>query len=91
MPLLLWFVQDNAAFWNSVLTGVALALLALGHRTKNRSRTGLDILLGIWLVLSPFVLGYQFSSATWSSIVIGLLVVFINGTARPVFRGQRPS
>jgi len=34
-----------------------------------------NIILGIWLILSPFILGYSSSSAIWNSIIVGFLVM----------------
>jgi hypothetical protein len=34
-----------------------------------------NVVLGIWLILSPFILGYNSSSAIWNSIIVGFLVM----------------
>jgi hypothetical protein len=34
-----------------------------------------SLLLGVWLVLSPFVLGFTGTAATWMTIVLGLGVI----------------
>jgi hypothetical protein len=33
-----------------------------------------NILLGIWVVISPFILGFHSSNAVWSNVVAGALV-----------------
>jgi hypothetical protein len=35
---------------------------------------GLNVLAGIWLIISPFVLGYTGPDATWNPIVFGAIV-----------------
>ncbi len=35
---------------------------------------GINIILGIWLILAPFILGYSLQVATWNDIVVGLVV-----------------
>lgn len=43
--------------------------------------SGLNIVAGIWLIISPFVLGYEAEDAIWNPIVCGVLVVAL-GLAR---------
>lgn len=39
----------------------------------------INIVLGVWLVISPFLLGYSVTtSALWNSIVVGVLVVVVS-------------
>jgi len=47
---------------------------AWGKRFMRLTRLA-NILLGIWLILSPFILGYSSSSAIWNSIIVGFLVM----------------
>lgn len=37
----------------------------------------LNVIAGIWLVISPFVLGYTGADATWNPIVFGAAVIVI--------------
>jgi hypothetical protein len=39
-----------------------------------RAAAGLNVLAGIWLIISPFVLGYGSGDATWNPIVFGAIV-----------------
>jgi hypothetical protein len=44
---------------------------------RERSASGnswVNILLGIWMVVSPFVLGFDSSKAIWNNVVTGALV-----------------
>jgi SPW repeat len=36
---------------------------------------GLNVIAGIWLIISPFVLAYTGADATWNPIVFGAIVV----------------
>jgi hypothetical protein len=69
---------------NHAIVGMLLVILAWGPRSKGRTRTGLDVMLGIWLIASPFVLSVHRPLAFWNSIAVGSAVVLINGTARPL-------
>lgn len=42
-----------------------------------RSLAGLNFLFGIWLIISPYILGYQTSQAKWQSVVAGILVAIL--------------
>jgi len=37
----------------------------------------LNVIAGIWLIISPFVLGYTGADATWNPIVFGACVILI--------------
>jgi len=39
--------------------------------------TGINILLGIWLIICPFLLGYRLEVALWNDIILGILVAVI--------------
>jgi hypothetical protein len=50
-----------------------------------------SLLLGVWLVLSPFVLGFA-GADVWITIVLGLCVIVaaVDLSCRPIWRsGQR--
>jgi hypothetical protein len=34
-----------------------------------------NVILGIWLILSPFILGFITSQAIWNNIIVGFLVL----------------
>lgn len=34
-----------------------------------------NVILGIWLILSPFILGFVTDQATWNNIIVGFLVL----------------
>jgi hypothetical protein len=38
---------------------------------------GLNVIAGIWLIISPFVLGYTGADATWNPIVFGAIVAVL--------------
>jgi hypothetical protein len=40
--------------------------------------SGLNIIAGLWLIISPFVLGYSsLTAATWGSIIVGIIIAAI--------------
>ncbi|USZ70229.1 SPW repeat protein [Natronosalvus halobius] len=84
------FVYGTAetATWNNVLVGASIFLLA-GYnyyriQTAHPSSTpamSLVAILGLWVLLSPFVLAYgtDTGGASWSTIVSGALTALLAG------------
>jgi hypothetical protein len=82
----------NAAVAN-LIAGLAVAAVAAASLVGPRGYAGLQfaaVLLGVWVIISPFILDAKFSIATpmyWSNIVSGgyLMVLALVGLA-PVRR-----
>ncbi len=62
--------------WNFTVTGLLAIALAISALTLFRPwEEWLDIVLGVWLVISPWVLGFTFSEiALWNAILCGVVV-----------------
>lgn len=43
-----------------------------------------NVVLGIWLVLSPFILNFQSNQAAWNNVIIGFIVIALAFVARNV-------
>jgi hypothetical protein len=86
-PFLLGFTAISAALWNSVIVGVAVILLAAASaltdsETAVKAMDWINATLGLWLVLSPFILGYAtVTAALWTSIVAGVLILVLAAMA----------
>jgi hypothetical protein len=76
-PWVLGFTDLRVPLWDTLLVGIAVLVLA-AIRLGTSGTTGLswvNLLLGIWLIISPFVLGFTAASAAMSNaIVLGILV-----------------
>lgn len=69
--------MSSVAAWNSYIFGVLVAAFAVAAlTTRRRWEEKVELAFGIWLVISPFVLGFYGSEngAAWNHIAIGLLV-----------------
>jgi SPW repeat len=46
------------------------------YAAEARAASGINILLGVWLLVSPWVFGYQAagSAAIWNSVIVGALI-----------------
>jgi hypothetical protein len=81
-PFILNFAVEQMVMWNTVLCGFLLVLFAglslygIGRweRTSVSSFNFLAAVVGLWLLVSPFALGYQANTtAFWNAIIIGAI------------------
>ncbi|MEC9481931.1 MAG: SPW repeat protein [Halomonas sp.] len=76
-PYVLGFADSAAVMWSAVISGLILMALALAEISKLQvwEEWG-SLMVGIWMVVAPFVLGFTtMSSAMWNSFIVGVLVV----------------
>jgi len=83
-PFILGFYFNSGAFWNSLIVGAMVLVLAAvrewGADTDTNWASWVNLVLGIWLVVSPFIIGYSFiTSALWNSVIVGILVAVFAG------------
>ena len=80
-PFVLAFT--SSAFVNDILCGIAIAFLAglRIHRPTlaTRPASWVNLAIGAWLVVAPFVLDYLSGPAAWNDIVVGILVLMFAG------------
>ncbi len=73
----------NPPFWNSVVIGLAVsffAILRLAMPFRYPEMSWINILLGLWLVVSPFLFGFAtIAPALWNSILVGLFLIAMAG------------
>ena len=76
-PWVLGFTDLRVPLWDTLLVGIAVLVLA-AIRLGTSGTTGLswvNLLLGICLIISPFVLSFTTATAAMSNaIVLGILV-----------------
>ncbi len=74
-PWTVGYSMDVPAVWNSTFVGICILLVALvaaGSRSPGPSWANLAF--GVWLVLSPLLLGIASRSALWNFVIVGILV-----------------
>jgi SPW repeat len=66
-----------AAAWNAWVVGAAVAALAIWAIAMFAEwQDWLTGILGLWLVIAPWVLGFgSLAAAAWNSVIVGLLVL----------------
>lgn len=78
-PFILGYSSITGALWNDIIVGAAVLLFAIvravGDARANWA-SWIDLLLGIWLIIAPFAIGYSaISAALWNDIILGIAVV----------------
>jgi len=92
-PWVLGLSWPPAARGNALLVGIAVLILAAIRLTTPHTTvlSWINVLLGIWLVISPFLLGfYVVSSATGNALVLGGLIGPISLGAAYATRSNAP-
>lgn len=79
------FAMVGASFWNNVVVGAAIFVLsgysayeASESEPGNMWTSGLSGLLGLWMIVAPFVYGSA-GIALWSDVLSGIVVAVLAG------------
>ena len=83
----IWMDTDNAARWTMIVLGALVALDGLVSLAMPGVIYGeaVQIVLGVLMFLSPWVIGYtDLNGIAWSSWIIGALTVIVGAAAFPV-------
>ena len=79
-PFVLAFADRPRLMWNNVATGCAIGILAI-LRTSMRNQPGwswANVVLGVWLIISPLVLVYVIgSNALWNNVILGIIITIL--------------
>lgn len=81
----------EAAMWNQYVVGGAVAVLAVVALLAFKAwEEWTNVVLGPWLLVSPWLLGFGASAAlTWNAEILGALVVVFAGWA--LYEEQGPT
>jgi hypothetical protein len=74
-PWTLGYSAITAASWNAWIVGVVLFVLSLASLTQfQRWEEWVNTLLGLWLIVSPWVLGFSINTtAKWNMVIVGVI------------------
>ncbi len=77
-PWALGYAGMTAA-WNAVIVGAVVALIAIGAITAFAEwEEWANFVLGIWLIISPWALGFHsVAAATYAQVVGGIIVAVL--------------
>lgn len=84
-PFIFGYSNVTMALWDFVIVGLALLVLGVIAALSDNPGTkrGLDwvnAIIGLWLLVSPFVLGFSsfVGSAQTDAIIVGIVVIILN-------------
>ena len=89
-PFLLGYSDFAEPTWNDVLVGVAVVIVAGVKLSKPLSAAGIswvNVILGVWLIVAPFVLSYEAQNAMWNDIVLGCIIAIFGIWSAVAARG----
>lgn len=86
-PFILGYSSTASALWDAIILGVALIVLAGWAALSNQGATvkalaWINVVLGVWLIIAPFIIRYNtVAAAMWNDIIVGIVVVVLAGWA----------
>jgi hypothetical protein len=84
-PWVLQFVvgtgSNASAAWNAWISGTVIAVIAVAALLQSQQwKEWANIVVGIWVAISPWVLGYtSLTTATSNAVIVGILTVCLAG------------
>ena len=74
-PWILQFAGLQTALGNAIVVGALIALTGLAALVNFRQwEEWLSIVIGLWLIASPWVLGFAMAAAaTWNFVILGVV------------------
>lgn len=75
-----WVLRADTAqaYWSDVLVGVAVGIIALLRYTDTYDTSWLswvNIVLGVWVIVSPWILFFGAGQMYWSNVIDGILLL----------------
>ena len=90
----LWMDTNNAATWTMIILGALVAIDGLASLAMPGMiyGEGIQIVLGVLMFISPWVMGYtDFTGISWTSWIIGALTVIVGAAALPMAQAAHRS
>ena len=82
-PWVLGYTDVGNATTNDVVLGIVIAIIAAIRMWGSWSAawlSWLNVVLGIWVIASPRILGYTTNNAAlWDNVIFGIVVVILAG------------
>ncbi len=97
-PFIFGMTATTAFLWDAIIVGLALLVLGVWAALADQETTvkylnWINAVLGLWLIIAPFVLSYSSAAtAMWNDIVIGLVALVLGAWAALAVgsQGQQP-
>lgn len=90
-PWYLGYASETFAAWNAWIIGAAVALIAaVALFAFHKTEEWINLVLGLWAVFAPWLLGFAALSMATAAHVVAGLVVAIVAAANLWFTTNRP-
>ena len=78
-PWALNFQAEANPTWNAVILGVVIAAVALFALFQVKAwEEWVNLVLGIWLIISPWIIGFSgVVTAMWNAVIVGAVVALL--------------
>jgi hypothetical protein len=82
-PWVVGFVAETTPTWNAWIVGVVLAVFAIATLSMFAEwEEWVNFVLGLWLIISPWALGFAANmAAMYTHVVMGVLVAAVSAWA----------
>jgi cyanate permease len=91
-PWLFGFADQPQAAWNAWITGIVMiGLAAAAIFAFAEWEEWVNLVVGLWALAAPWILGFAGdASATWSHVVVGLVVAALSAAGGWYFHQNPP-
>lgn len=92
-PFILSYSQTKTAMWDAIIIGIVLVVLGAWAGLANevgtvKALSWVNAVLGLWLVIAPFILAYSgVAAAMWNDIIVGIIVLVLGVWAAQTAKG----
>ncbi|MBX4897240.1 SPW repeat protein [Rhizobium bangladeshense] len=78
-PWLFGFAAEASAAWNAWIVGAAITVIAVAALYAfYEAEEWCNLVLGIWAVIAPWILGFSaVIAAMWAHVIVGLIVAVL--------------
>ena len=85
-PFSMQHAETDSAGWNAYVIGLLIAIISIGALSSFQIwKEWANSTLGFWLIISPWILGFNSDlAASWNHAIVGLLVVVFSSWQIPV-------
>jgi hypothetical protein len=75
-PWALAYMMETIPMWNAIIVGVIIAVAAIAALVAfHKWEEWANVALAVWLIVSPFALGYaSHTTVLWNQLIVGALV-----------------
>jgi hypothetical protein len=92
-PFALHYGSVDTPLWNDIVLGIAIFILAMVRLSAPLAHAGVswvNFVLGLWLIVAPFVLLYAPGPAIFNDIFVGIAVIILASWSAMAAKSARP-